>query len=64
MSTYSPRGGSLKAIKHEAEDASGPFWMIHDDHGEYDGPYGSQLDAVRQIALIENWHFDAEQRNA
>ncbi len=57
MSIYTPRGNSLKAVRHEPGPTdSGPYWMIHDDHGEYDGPWASEATAQRQINDIAAEH--------
>jgi hypothetical protein len=60
MSQYEPRRESLRIVEHQGP--SGPYWMIHDDHGEYDGPYASGLDASRTIAFRENWNPDGERK--
>lgn len=56
MSVYIPRGGTLKAVKHEpGPNGSAPYWVIHDDHGEYDGPYATLGDAMAVIRSHDEW---------
>jgi hypothetical protein len=63
MSQYLPRGDSLKVVKHEpGPHGSGPYYMIHDDHGKYDGPYNSEHDAQMHVHSIEQFNKEARDR--
>jgi len=57
MSQYIPREKTLKIVEHKNwRGSSGTVWMIHDDHGEYDGPYASLLEASKSVEYFENWN--------
>ena len=53
MSLYTPDPKTLKVVRHDGE--SGPFYFVHDQHGEYDGPYASWSDAASVIQMHFDW---------
>lgn len=56
MSVYMPRGNSLHVVQ------KGDVWMIHDDHGEYDGPWDSKAKAWAYVHDCENFNRESRER--
>lgn len=53
MSIYWPDPDKMTVVRHDG--TTEPFYMVHDQFGEYDGPYASEGAAWGVINNIRRW---------